>query len=99
MLTNPFTLGNAPVLRGRPTECQKRRDDSLNFRKDGVVVSRDVPQCKPDGSYDDIQCSAATGECWCVYYNNLEIRGTRTQGRPSCPPTGKALDPPYNICM
>lgn len=79
-------------LRERPTECQKQRDDNLNFRGQDLMVKRYVPQCTPDGSYDDVQCSAATGECWCVYYNNIEIEGTRTQGKPSCPPTGKARD-------
>lgn len=52
-------------------------------------MKRDVPQCKPDGSFDDIQCSVATGECWCVYYNNVEVLGTKTQGKPSCSQTGK----------
>ena len=88
-----ISLGVMLVLRRRPTECQKQRDDSLNFLQQDVAVTRDVSQCTPDGSYDDIQCSPATGECWCVYYSNIEIRGTRTLGKPSCPPTGKALDP------
>ena len=54
-------------------------------------MKRDVPQCKPDGSFDDIQCSVATGECWCVYYNNVEVLGTKTQGKPSCSQTGKIV--------
>lgn len=72
-----------------PTDCQKTRDDALNFRRKEIKVNRDVTQCKPDGSFDEVQCSAATGSCWCVYYNNARIPGTETQGKPSCPPTGK----------
>ncbi|XP_078355343.1 equistatin-like, partial [Oculina patagonica] len=75
------------ALSRQPTECQERRQDALNFRGNDVKVNRDVPQCKPDGSYDDIQCSAASGTCWCVYYNNMQILRTETQGKPSCPPT------------
>ena len=77
------------VLRGIPTDCEKQRDEILNFYDEEVDVNREVPQCKPDGSFDDIQCSVATGECWCVYYNNIEIPGSRTRGKPSCSPTGK----------
>lgn len=91
-IVKPFSPANVAVLRGRPTECQKERDDRVNFRQQDIDANRDVPQCKPDGSYDDIQCSAATGECWCVFYNNIEIRGTRTQGKPNCPPTGNTLE-------
>lgn len=87
-LTSVF---NVVVLRGKPTECQQQRDVGLNFRSRDINVNRQLPQCKPDGSYDDVQCSAATGQCWCVYYNNLEIRGTRTNGKPSCPATGKTF--------
>ncbi|XP_022806051.1 uncharacterized protein LOC111343164 [Stylophora pistillata] len=75
------------VLNKLPTECQKRRDDALNFRTVDIDINRDVPQCKPDGSYDDVQCSATTGRCWCVYYNDMPIPGTETDAKPYCPPT------------
>lgn len=77
------------VLSKLRTECQKKRDDALNFRTVNININRDVPQCKPDGSYDDIQCSATTGRCWCVYYNNLPVLSTETDAKPYCPQTGK----------
>lgn len=56
-------------------DCEKQRDEILNFYDEEVDVNREVFQCKFDGSFDDIQCFVVIGECWCVYYNNIEIFG------------------------
>ena len=54
-----------------------------NKPKDGVFV----PDCKPDGSYNPVQCLRVEGPCWCVDKNGKEILGTRNEnGKPaSCP--------------
>jgi len=50
-----------------------------------------VPRCKDDGSYEDVQCSEYTGECWCVNSLGVEQRGTRSQEFVSCPGMGKCI--------
>jgi len=47
-----------------------------------------VPRCKGDGTYEDVQCSEDTGECWCVNSLGVEQRGTRSQEFVSCPGMG-----------
>ena len=42
-----------------------------------------APLCKPDGSYEEVQCYASINQCWCVDKDGNEIAGTRQQGRPS----------------
>jgi len=46
-----------------------------------------VPSCKDDGSYEEKQCHASTGHCWCVDGNGQEVEGSRKapgEGEPSC---------------
>merc|ERR1719450_1233043 len=47
-----------------------------------------TPQCKPDGSYQEKQCHASTGYCWCVEpETGNEIKGTKkgpTEGDVTC---------------
>ena len=69
-----------------PSMCEKDRRRALgwdNKPKDGVFV----PDCKPDGSYNPVQCLRVEGPCWCVDKNGKEIVGTRNEnGKPvSCP--------------
>lgn len=47
--------------------------------------------CKDDGSYEDVQCSEYTGECWCVNSLGVEQRATRSQEFVSCPGMGKCI--------
>ena len=50
-----------------------------------------MPRCKDDGSYEDVQCSEYTGECWCVNSLGVEQRGTRSQESISCPGMGEFI--------
>ena len=47
-----------------------------------------VPACKSDGTFEQKQCHASTGYCWCVETSNgTEIEGTRmssTEGEVIC---------------
>ena len=47
-----------------------------------------VPECKPDGSFQQKQCHGSTGHCWCVdTLTGEEDEGTRkgpTQGEVTC---------------
>ena len=69
-----------------PSMCQKDRRRALgwdNKPKDGVFV----PDCKPDGAYNPVQCLKSEGPCWCVDENGKEVPGTRNEnGKPAeCP--------------
>ena len=43
-----------------------------------------VPNCKPNGDFEDVQCMGMS--CYCVDGNGNEIQGTRTSrpSRPNC---------------
>ena len=43
-----------------------------------------VPDCKPDGTFEEIQCYDNT--CWCVDKNGVETGSTRVAlpNRPDC---------------
>ena len=45
--------------------------------------------CRPDGSYEDVQCNPNNEYCWCVDMNGREKAGTRTRGAIRCQPAGK----------
>lgn len=45
---------------------------------------RYIPQCKADGSFEEVQCHPSTGYCWCVNTQGWEIKGTKVRGRPTC---------------
>ena len=47
-----------------------------------------VVSCRPDGSFESIQCHDATGYCWCVDRNGNELAGTRQWGKPNCTTSG-----------
>ena len=48
------------------------------------MPGRYIPQCKADGSFEEVQCHGSTGYCWCVDTRGWEIKGTKVRGRPSC---------------
>ena len=52
--------------------------------QDEELLGRYVPQCKKDGSFEEVQCHYSTGYCWCVDTQGWEIKGTKVRGRPSC---------------
>jgi len=44
-----------------------------------------IPQCTPDGGYDQVQCRGSV--CYCVDKRGNEIQGTKLptgDGRPQC---------------
>lgn len=49
-----------------------------------------MPRCKKDGSFEDVQCSEWTGECWCVNNNGAEIQGTRSKELVTCSSQSKS---------
>ncbi|EDO47796.1 predicted protein [Nematostella vectensis] len=53
--------------------------------KSSSDVTDHVPQCKKTGHYEEVQCSAWTGYCWCVDTNGTEMAGSRTREHLSCP--------------
>ena len=48
------------------------------------MPGRYIPQCKDDGSFEEVQCHPSTGYCWCVDTEGWEIEGTKIRGMPSC---------------
>ena len=53
------------------TECRQEYKTALQ----NYVVGRYVPRCRPDGSYEPLQCH--TSVCFCVDKNGNEIPGSR----------------------
>lgn len=50
-----------------------------------------VPYCRPDGGFQDVQCNARTGNCWCVNINGLEFTETQSKKIPNCVTPGKLI--------
>ena len=42
------------------------------------------PQCRPDGSFEETQCCASTGKCYCVDREGKKVEGTEQNGKPDC---------------
>lgn len=71
----PQLVGRAPCARAR-----KQALGALTVASVGVYV----PQCNPDGGFNQRQCHQSTGYCWCVDEAGREMPRTRTRGRPTC---------------
>ena len=65
------------------TACQQHRQRALGLTGD-PPPGRYVPMCKADGAYNDVQCHASTGLCWCADMAGNEVLGTRKMGIPTC---------------
>ena len=50
-----------------------------------------VPYCHSDGSFEEVQCNAHTGNCWCVGKNGLELIETHSKEMPNCVTPSKLL--------
>ncbi|KAK3787470.1 hypothetical protein RRG08_025735 [Elysia crispata] len=60
----------------------ERQKSSKARRKDNQIL---VPSCKSDGTFNEIQCHARTGYCWCVTEDGKHIPGSSVKGRrPNC---------------
>lgn len=68
-------VGRAPCARAR-----KQALGALTVAAVGVYV----PQCNPDGGFNQRQCHPSTGYCWCVDKAGREMPRTRTRGKPTC---------------
>ncbi|KAK5861626.1 hypothetical protein PBY51_017086 [Eleginops maclovinus] len=45
-----------------------------------------VLRCSPAGLFEEVQCDASRGQCWCVDQDGMELYGTRQAGTPQrCP--------------
>lgn len=67
------------------TPCQRERARRLHLR---LMEGKYVPRCRVDGTYDEVQCDVAIGQCWCVDRDGREFRGTRSAGVIRCPGEG-----------
>lgn len=62
-------------------------------QSENAVPGAFVPRCKPDGSYDDVQCRGSV--CYCVDRRGHELQGTRVsmgQGSPVCATPGMFIN-------
>lgn len=50
-----------------------------------------IPFCAPDGSFQNVQCNARSGNCWCVSNNGLECTETQSKTMPNCITPSKQL--------
>lgn len=67
-----------------PTRCQRMHREALR----SLTKNTRVPQCKFDGSFEEIQCHGLSDECWCVDHQGIEIAGTRRIGPLQCAGVG-----------
>lgn len=65
------------------TTCQRHRIRALGLAESPPLGTY-VPSCNPDGSYNEVQCHAFTGICWCVNEKGHEILGTKNWGSSQC---------------
>ena len=64
-----------------PPDCQLERREALNSPLIGVFV----PRCTSRGDYQEKQCHASTGYCWCVDpLTGKDIVGTSSRGEVNC---------------
>ena len=73
------------------TPCQKHQKKALNRTSSELLIGY-VPRCKPDGSYEEVQCHGSTGQCWCVGVNGNEVWGTAVRGLPDCSLEGEVTN-------
>lgn len=69
----------------QPTVCQYQYQQ----QKDNAARGAFIPRCKPDGSYDDVQCRGSV--CYCADRRGHELSGTRVSigaGSPQCATPG-----------
>jgi len=70
------------------SECQRRYQHAISR----YTPHAKIPQCKPDGSFEPLQCDMSY--CYCVDQNGDERPDTRLNvryGRPVCDETGSEI--------
>ncbi|KAI8499609.1 hypothetical protein Bbelb_226600, partial [Branchiostoma belcheri] len=80
-----FTGYNCEIrIAGR---CHESIQSVLSEQDGSPIVGVFLPQCRDDGSYENLQCHPSTGYCWCVTADGTEVPGTQTppgQNRTDC---------------
>ncbi|XP_043494790.1 SPARC-related modular calcium-binding protein 2 isoform X1 [Polistes fuscatus] len=99
--TDKVLKGNSSPIHTRPTfidnpadtkeetdatDCLSDRRSVLEDQKQNSQEKFYVPQCTPDGRYNQVQCYS--GYCWCVYQDTGKpIPGTSSKDtKPNCDP-------------
>ncbi|KAI0211466.1 hypothetical protein LSAT2_003687 [Lamellibrachia satsuma] len=64
---------------GPASKCSDERGQAL---KQATQSTPDVyiPECKADGTFNEVQCHIATGYCWCVADDGKPIPGSSVRG-------------------
>lgn len=78
-----LSLPSAPL-----SACENRVEMSSGGK---LSLWNHVPYCHSDGSFEDVQCNAHTGNCWCVGKNGLELTETHSREMPNCVTPSKLL--------
>lgn len=67
--------------------CWVEHRAAIESSKDGGVTTY-IPECKPDGRFQSVQCYKTSGYCWCVEeLTGRPIPGTSRQNQtPTCAP-------------
>lgn len=76
------------ILDQQPTVCQYQYRQQTSNAAPGTFI----PRCKPDGSYNDVQCRGSV--CYCVDRRGNELPGTRVsigEGSPNCATPGMTI--------
>ena len=87
LMMGAFQWGLFFSFQGKLTNCRQKRQEVLNngiIGKDGMTRQQPdafMPDCKEDGSFQEIQCHTYDGNCWCVDDNGIEMLGTRGKDR------------------
>ena len=63
------------------TPCQRERARRSHLP---LMPGKHVPRCNVDGTYEEVQCDIAIGQCWCVDRDGREIETPRTEGVIRC---------------
>lgn len=75
-------------------------EDRVKRRSGGkLALWNHVPYCRPDGGFQDVQCNAHTGNCWCVNVNGFEYTETQSKKMPNCATPGKLIDTVSKILL
>jgi len=80
-----IALGASLFAEGKLSKCQQEgiRPSGGRFQ----LMDWDPPKCRPDGSFEPVQCLAMNGYCFCVDTNGKHVKGSgrrRGKGKPKC---------------
>ncbi|CAL1540354.1 unnamed protein product [Lymnaea stagnalis] len=77
--------GPCPGDPGPISKCMSERREAAEAFKRNQHSEVMIPECRDDGSYNQIQCHKSSGYCWCVTHDGRHISGTSTnKGQPRC---------------